>query len=79
MFRQRILWGFHPGFITMSMRGKSAGGRQLRVFSDFHQGAVTALALSTSLREVVLSAGEDGAIRIWDVITGTCAKSIVGK
>ncbi|CDH57937.1 hypothetical protein RO3G_13583 [Lichtheimia corymbifera JMRC:FSU:9682] len=75
---QRILWGFHPGFITMSMRGKSAGGRQLRVFSDFHQGAVTALALSTSLREVVLSAGEDGAIKIWDVITGTCAKSMIG-
>ncbi|KAI9252911.1 WD40-repeat-containing domain protein [Phascolomyces articulosus] len=75
---QRILWGFNPGYITMTTRPKSVVGRQLRVFAEFHQGAVTALALPSFIPDIVLSAGEDGAIKIWDVPTISCAKSFVG-
>ncbi|KAI7848846.1 WD40-repeat-containing domain protein [Circinella umbellata] len=75
---QRILWGFDAGYITMTNRPKSVVGRQLRVFADFHQGAVTALALPPFITDIVLSAGEDGAVKIWDVPTVTCAKSFVG-
>ncbi|KAI9311068.1 WD40-repeat-containing domain protein [Dichotomocladium elegans] len=75
---QRTLWGFDAGYITMSLPGRSAGSRQLRVFSGFHHGAVTALALPSQLREVALSAGDDGTVRIWDVISATCAKTLMG-
>ena len=62
----------------MTNRPKSVVGRQLRVFADFHQGAVTALALPSFITDIVLSAGEDGAVKIWDVPTVSCAKSFVG-
>ncbi|KAI9495258.1 WD40-repeat-containing domain protein [Zychaea mexicana] len=75
---QRILWGFNPGYITMTTRPKSVVGRQLRVFAEFHQGAVTALALPAFAPDIALSAGEDGAIKIWVVPTVSCAKTFVG-
>ncbi|KAI8149261.1 WD40-repeat-containing domain protein [Fennellomyces sp. T-0311] len=75
---QRILWGFNPGYITMTTRPKSVVGRQLRVFADFHQGGVTALALPSFVPDIVLSAGEDGTVKIWDVPSLSCVSSIVG-
>lgn len=70
--RDRILWGFTQGFITLSTRTKTIASR-LKVFSDFHQGSVTVLALPAYLQEVVLSGGEDGLVKIWDVMTNSCA------
>lgn len=70
--KDRILWGFAQGFITLSTRTKTIASR-LKVFSDFHQGAVTVLALPAYLQEVVLSGAEDGQVKIWDVVTASCA------
>ncbi|KAG2202240.1 hypothetical protein INT47_002159 [Mucor saturninus] len=70
--KDRILWGFGQGFITLSTRTKTIASR-LKVFSDFHQGAVTVLSLPAYLQEVVLSGGEDGQVKIWDVVTNSCA------
>lgn len=70
--RDRILWGFEHGYITLSTRTKTIASR-LKVFSDFHQGAVTVLALPSHLQDVVLSGGQDGQVKIWDVVTNSCA------
>lgn len=77
--RQRILWGFHAGFVTMTVRTKTVVGRQLKVFAEFHQGCVTALDLPAFTSDVALSASENGNIKIWDILTGTCAENLYGK
>lgn len=74
--KDRILWGFDAGFITLSIRTKSSGAftsNRLKTFSDFHQGAVRVLALPSHLQDVVLSGGEDGQVKIWDVFSTSCA------
>ncbi|KAF7729024.1 hypothetical protein EC973_005055 [Apophysomyces ossiformis] len=77
--RDRILWGFGPGFITMTMRAKSIGDRrQLKVFTDFHLSAVKCLALPSFSQEVVVSGSEDGEIKIWDVVSKSCALNLFG-
>ncbi|ORZ03514.1 WD40-repeat-containing domain protein [Syncephalastrum racemosum] len=75
---QRILWGFTQGFITMSIRTKPLVVRQLRVFADFHQGPVSALALPAFLQDTVLSAGDDGAVKLWDVARSSCVETLIG-
>lgn len=74
--KDRILWGFDAGFITLSIRTKSSGAvtsNRLKTFSDFHQGAVRVLALPSHLQDVVLSGGEDGQVKIWDIFSTACA------
>ncbi|KAL7332298.1 hypothetical protein PS15p_204360 [Mucor circinelloides] len=71
MDKDRILWGFGPGFITLSTRTKSAS--RLKVFSDFHQGSVRILSLPQHVQDIVLSGAEDGTVKIWDVTTTSCA------
>lgn len=62
----------------MTTRTKSPVGRQLRAFGEFHQGPVTALAMPVNMQDIVLSAGEDGTVKIWDVPTATCIESLSG-
>lgn len=74
--KDRILWGFGHGFITLSVRTKSSANtsNRLKTFhADFHQGPVRVLALPTNLQDVVLSGAEDGQVKIWDVISTSCA------
>lgn len=71
MDKDRILWGFGPGYITLSTRTKSAS--RLKVFSEFHQGPVRILSLPQHVQDTVLSGAEDGAVKIWDVTTTSCA------
>ncbi|CEP07191.1 hypothetical protein [Parasitella parasitica] len=75
MDKDRILWGFDPGFITLSTRTKSAS--RLKVFSDFHQGPVRILSLPQHVQDVVLSGAEDGTVKIWDVTTTSCAWTLL--
>ncbi|KAI8381511.1 WD40-repeat-containing domain protein [Radiomyces spectabilis] len=78
MNSHRILWGFNAGFITMSTCRKMYTGRQLRVFSQFHHGPVTALALPSFSDHSILSAGEDSVIKIWDTRTATSIVNLNG-
>jgi WD40 repeat protein len=66
----RIAWGFDHGYVTLSTRNKST--TRLRIFSDFHQGPVKLLALSSS-QDIVASGGQDGLVKLWDVTTASCA------
>ncbi|KAI8340574.1 WD40-repeat-containing domain protein [Chlamydoabsidia padenii] len=70
MDNNRILWGFLPGYVTMTTRAKTLVRRQLRLFSDFHQGAVRALCLPSFVPDIVLTAGDDGLVKIWNVTLG---------
>lgn len=75
----RILWGFSNGYVTMTVRAKTLGRRQLRLFPDFHQGAVRALSLPSFASNVVLSAGDDGRVKILDVSSGLTLAGLYGK
>lgn len=75
MDKDRILWGFGPGFITLSTRTKSTS--RLKVFSDFHQGPVRILSLPQHVQDIVLSGAEDGTVKIWDVATSSCAWTLL--
>lgn len=70
--KDRIIWGFGHGYITVSTRTNSVSSR-LKVFSDFHQGPVKLLALPTFSQEVVLSGAQDGQVKIWDLTTTSSA------
>ncbi|KAL9540747.1 hypothetical protein MBANPS3_009514 [Mucor bainieri] len=75
MDKDRILWGFGPGFITLSTRTKSTS--RLKVFSEFHQGPVRVLSLPQHVQDIVLSGAEDGTVKIWDVTTTSCAWTLL--
>ncbi|GAN09071.1 hypothetical protein MAM1_0241d08593 [Mucor ambiguus] len=75
MDKDRILWGFGPGFITLSTRTKSTS--RLKVFSEFHQGSVRILSLPQHVQDIVLSGAEDGTVKIWDVTTTSCAWTLL--
>ncbi|KAI8077295.1 quinon protein alcohol dehydrogenase-like superfamily [Gilbertella persicaria] len=66
--KDRILWGFDAGYITLSTSKKG-----LIVFSDFHQGPVSLLCLPKQTHDVVISGGLDGTVKLWDVATTSCA------
>ncbi|KAI9478261.1 MAG: quinon protein alcohol dehydrogenase-like superfamily [Benjaminiella poitrasii] len=71
MDKDRILWGFAPGYVTLSTRTKSTS--RLKVFSDFHQSPVSVLALPQHVQDIVLSGAEDGTVNVWDAFTSSCA------
>ncbi|KAI8983927.1 quinon protein alcohol dehydrogenase-like superfamily [Mycotypha africana] len=72
MDKDRILWGFGQGYITLNTRTKSTTSRR-KTFSEFHQGSVCALSLPQHVQDVVLSGSEeDGTVKIWDVSTALC-------
>lgn len=75
MDKDRILWGFGPGFITLSTRTKSTS--RLKVFSEFHQGSVRTLSLPQHVQDIVLSGAEDGTVKIWDVASSSCAWTLL--
>ena len=75
MDKDRILWGFGPGFITLSTRTKSTS--RLKVFSDFHQGPVCILSLPQHVQDIVLSGAEDGTVKVWDVATTSCVWTLL--
>ncbi|ORZ25409.1 quinon protein alcohol dehydrogenase-like superfamily [Absidia repens] len=79
MDSNRVLWGFSPGYITMTTRAKTLVRRQLKVFSDFHQGAVRVLCLPSFVPDVVLSGGDDGMVKIWDASTGLSLTDLYGS
>jgi WD40 repeat protein len=63
----------------MTVRAKALGRRQLRLFPDFHQGAVRALCLPSFASNIVLSAGDDGRVKILDISTGFTLVGLYGK
>lgn len=75
MDKDRTLWGFGPGFITLSTRTKSTS--RLKVFSDFHQGPVCILSLPQHVQDIVLSGAEDGTVKVWDVATTSCVWTLL--
>ncbi|CAO3577746.1 unnamed protein product [Absidia cylindrospora] len=79
MDSNRVLWGFSPGYITMTTRAKTLVRRQLKVFSDFHQGAVRVLCLPSFVPDVVLSGGDDGMVKIWNASTGLSLTDLYGS
>ncbi|SAL95327.1 hypothetical protein [Absidia glauca] len=79
MDSNRVLWGFSPGYITMTIRAKTLVRRQLKVFSDFHQGAVRVLCLPSFVPDVVLSAGDDGMVKVWNTSTGVSMTDLHGS
>ncbi|KAI8098608.1 WD40-repeat-containing domain protein [Halteromyces radiatus] len=79
MDSNRVLWGFSPGYITMTTRAKTLVRRQLKVFSDFHQGAVRVLCMPPFAPDIVLSGGDDGMVKIWNVNTGLSISDLYGS
>ncbi|KAI8333063.1 WD40-repeat-containing domain protein [Chlamydoabsidia padenii] len=79
MDSNRVLWGFSPGYITMITRAKTLMRRQLKVFSDFHQGAVRVLCLPSFAPDVALSAGDDGMVKVWNTSTGLSMTGLYGS
>jgi WD40 repeat protein len=79
--KNRILWGFGQGFITLSIRTKSSGAssNRLKVFSEFHHGPVRIVELPSFNQEVVVSGSDDGTVKIWDVTSATCAHTLHGS
>lgn len=75
----QIIWGHYDGYITITTRTISTSGRQLRRFIDIHEGPVTALTTSSTLHNVVLSGGQDGIVKIWDIASGRCVGNLLGK
>ncbi|KAL4215906.1 quinon protein alcohol dehydrogenase-like superfamily [Rhizopus microsporus] len=78
--KDRIAWGFQPGYITLLVRTKRSGhvANRLKVFSDFHQGPVRILVLPSTNQDIVLSGADDGQIKIWDVASLSCAWTLAG-
>jgi WD40 repeat protein len=75
----QIIWGHFDGYITITSRTISTSGRQLKRFTDFHEGPVTAVTTSSTLHNVVLSGGQDGLIKIWDIASGRCVGNLLGE
>ena len=75
----QIIWGHYDGYITITTRTISTSGRQLKRFIDIHEGPVTALTTSSTLHNVVLSGGQDGIVKIWDIASGRCVGNLLGK
>ncbi|KAG2179693.1 hypothetical protein INT44_006541 [Umbelopsis vinacea] len=74
----QIIWGHFDGYVTITTRTISTSGRQLKRFSDFHEGPVTAVTTSSTLHNVVLSGGQDGIVKIWDIASGRCVGNLLG-
>lgn len=74
MDASRILWGSLSGYITLTTRTQTAS--RLKVFSDFHHGPVTVLNLPKTVQDVVLSGGQDGNVKIWDVLSTSCVYTL---
>ncbi|KAI8060323.1 WD40-repeat-containing domain protein [Gongronella butleri] len=67
MDSHRIFWGLTTGYVTMTIRGKNLHRHQLKSFSSFHQGPVQVLCAPRFAADILLSGGQDGAIKVWHV------------
>ncbi|KAG1139886.1 hypothetical protein G6F37_009439 [Rhizopus arrhizus] len=78
--KDRIAWGFQPGYITLLVRTKTSANvaSRLKVFSDFHQGPVRIFSLPSNIPDVILSGADDGQIKIWDISTTSCILTLPG-
>ncbi|RUS22682.1 quinon protein alcohol dehydrogenase-like superfamily [Endogone sp. FLAS-F59071] len=74
----RILWGYKAGYVALTVRSKATTARQLKRFSSFHEGPISALAWSTTVHGIIASGGVDGFVKIWDVHTGSCVRDLTG-
>ncbi|RUP48184.1 hypothetical protein BC936DRAFT_144860 [Jimgerdemannia flammicorona] len=74
----RIFWGHKSGYVALTTRFKTSAARQIKRFTSFHEGSVTALAWSVSVQNVVVSGGDDGFVKVWDVHTGRCIRELTG-
>jgi WD40 repeat protein len=79
MDSHQIIWGHFDGHITITTRTMSTSGRQLKRFMDWHEGPVTAVTTSSSLHNAVLSGGQDGVVKVWDIGTGYCVGDLLGE
>ncbi|ORX58016.1 WD40 repeat-like protein [Hesseltinella vesiculosa] len=79
MDSHRIFWGLTSGYLNMTVRGKNLSRHQLKSFSDFHQGPISALCLPKLAHDIVLSGGDDGMIRIWHIPSLTSIEQLYGS
>ncbi|RKP08995.1 WD40-repeat-containing domain protein [Thamnocephalis sphaerospora] len=76
--RGRILWGYRTGTVALTQLDRGTATRRYWMLHDSHAGAVSCLAWSPAMNNMVASGGVDGTVRIWDTATRACTALLRG-